>query len=74
MVTVGNVAHRNGFERLADGFNFGVIVNDPNRMAESVALAHEVVNRLTLGHGTEHVELALVAVSQEHRTGIGVGG
>ena len=74
MVTVGNVAHRNGFERLADSFDFGVIVDNPNRVAKAVTLAHEVIHRLTLGHCTEHIELALIAVGQEHRTGVGVGG
>ena len=42
-------------------------------MTKAIALAYEVIHRLTLGHGTEHVELALIAVGQEHRTGIGVG-
>ena len=72
VVTVSNVAHRNFFEGLADSFDFGIVVDDPNGMAKAVALAHEVVNRLALGHCTEDIELAVVAVSEEHRTRIGV--
>ena len=73
MVTVGDVANRNLFEALADGGNLGIVIDNPDGVAESVAVAHEVIDRLALGDGTEQVELAVVAVGQEHRTRIGVG-
>ena len=71
VVAVGDVQGRHGFEQVVEGVDVGLLVDDPDRVADAVLGDHVVDRRggadlvhqgVDVGHGT---------VGQEHRLGVG---
>ena len=74
VVAVGDVEGIHLAELVGDGGDVGFSVDEPEGMAETVDVGHEVVERLFLGDALDESEQrGIVAIGQEGGTDVGVG-
>ena len=73
MVSVGYVHSGHGGKQLRDALDVGVVVDDPERVAETVELGRVVILGRALGvFGYDSVHVLVVGVGKEHRLDVGV--
>ena len=70
---VGNIQGRHFAEQFRDAGNISRLVNDPERMAETVVFRDEVIFRIAgCIFGDNLVQFGIVGISKEHRFDIGI--
>ena len=75
VVTVGDVEGIHLAELVGDGGDVGFSVDEPEGMAETVDVGHEIIERLFLGDALDESEQrGIVTIGQEGGTDVGVGG
>ena len=73
MVPVSNIHSGHGGKQLRDTLDVGIVVDDPERVAETVELGRVVILRRAFGvFGYDGVHVLVVGVGEEHRLDVGV--
>ena len=73
VMAVGNIQGRHFAEQFRDAGNISRLVNDPERMAETVVFRDEVIFRIAgCIFGDNLVQFGIVGISKEHRFDIGI--
>ena len=72
-MAVGNIQGRHFAEQFRDAGNISRLVNDPERMAETVVFRDEVIFRIAgCIFGDNLIQFGIVGISKEHRFDVGI--